>query len=84
MRSKNEFDDQLKSGVVKEGIVDRVRQYITKEPPINKHTFFCHLISTVNSGICELVFIDLQMIERSPWSGFGHLRFGGWPPMEAF
>ena len=37
MRSKNEFDDQLKSGVVKEGIVDRVRQYITRGTA-DKHT----------------------------------------------
>ena len=30
MRSKNELDEQLKSEDVKDSIVDRVRQYITR------------------------------------------------------
>ncbi len=36
MRSENELDEQLKSGVTKESIVGRVRQYM----PINHNTFF--------------------------------------------
>jgi hypothetical protein len=39
MRSKNEMDDQLKSGVTKESIVGRVRQYIRGTADYHKHIF---------------------------------------------
>ena len=75
------MDDQLKSGVTKESIVGRVRQY-RGTADYHEHIFLS-LNSAVNSGICELVFVNLQMIERSPCNGFDHLlRFGGWPPMR--